>query len=56
MNIINKVNNDNDKKIKENKKEGNDSIGDKNYVLKLMVDEYYGEIEKNLLSVGGLTD
>ena len=33
-----------------------ESCGERSYVLKLMVDEYYSELEKNLLKMGGLTE
>ena len=29
--------------------------GQKSYIIKLMVDEYYNEVEKNLLKIGGLS-
>lgn len=29
--------------------------GEKSYVIKLLVDEYYNELEKNLLKIGGLS-
>lgn len=32
-----------------------DVQSEKSYVIKLMIDEYYNELEKNLLKIGGLT-
>lgn len=37
-------------------KKKRETTGEKSYVLKLMVDEYYNELEKNLLKMGGLTE
>lgn len=46
------------KKLSQENEELNkkkESCGERSYVLKLMVDEYYSELEKNLLKMGGLT-
>ena len=37
-------------------KKKRETTGEKSYVLKLMVDEYYNGLEKNLLKMGGLTE
>ena len=33
-----------------------ETAADKSYVIKLMIDEYYGDLEKSLVKVGGLSD